>query len=129
MTYLAKEGGVGQIHFLLAQYVVESYSIPKSFGNVARLPADIQKKWPESYLEKLKLLKNRNVYKVVDLSKRSKAIMNCWMFNIKSDSYYKSWFVVKGFSQVEEINFDKLFSPVINYETAYLFLTVAVLED
>ena len=34
------------------------------------------------------------------------------MFNIKSDSYYRSWLVVKGFSQVERINFEKLFSLV-----------------
>ena len=98
---------------MLVQHVVESYSIPKSFGNVARLPADIQKKWPESYLEKLKLLKNRNVYKVVDLSKAQKAIKNFWVFNIKSNGCYRSQLAVKQFSQVEEINFDKLFSPVI----------------
>jgi len=32
-------------------------------------------------------------------------------------------------SQVEGINFDELFSPVVYYETAQLLLAVAVLED
>jgi len=32
-------------------------------------------------------------------------------------------------SQVEGINFDELFSPVVHYETAQLLLAVAVLED
>ena len=50
------------------------------------------------------------------------------MFNMKSDSHYRSWLVVKGFSQVEKIDFDELFSPVIFYETVYLFLAVAALE-
>ena len=51
------------------------------------------------------------------------------MFNIKSDSHYKSQLVVKRFSQVKEIDFDKLFSPVVCYEIACLFLTIAALED
>jgi len=51
---------------------------------------DIQRKWLESCLEELKSLKDRNVYEVVDLSKRRKVIKNCWIFNIKSDGYYKS---------------------------------------
>jgi len=35
----------------------------------------------------------------------------------------------KGFSQVEGIDFDKLFSPVVCYETTRLLLAVAILED
>ena len=51
------------------------------------------------------------------------------MFNIKSDSHYRSWLIAKGFSQVKGINFDKLFSLVVHYKIAYLFLAVAALED
>ena len=51
------------------------------------------------------------------------------MFNIKSDGYYRSWLVAKGFSQIKEINFDELFSPVVCYETVCLFLAIIVLED
>ena len=65
----------------------------------------------------------------MDLPKGRKVIKNCWVFNIKSDSYYRSWLVVKRFSQVKEIDFDKLFSLVIYYEIVCLFLAVAALED
>jgi len=51
------------------------------------------------------------------------------VFNIKSDSCYRSWLVVKGFSQVERIDFDKLFSLVVYHETVYLFLAVTALKD
>jgi len=77
----------------------------------------------------LKSLKNRNVYEVVDLPKGRKTIKNHWVFDIKSDSYYRSQLVAKGFSQVERINFDELFSSVICYETVCLFLAVTVLEN
>jgi len=51
------------------------------------------------------------------------------VFNIKPDGHYQSHLVAKGFSQVEGIDFNELFSPVICYETARLLLAVAVLED
>ena len=64
----------------------------------------------------------------MDLSKKQKVIKNYWIFNIKSNSCYRSQLVAKGFSQVKGINFDELFSPVIHYKTAYLFLADKVLE-
>ena len=75
------------------------------------------------------MLKDRNVYKVVDLHKKRKAIKNCWVFNIKFDGYYRSQLVAKEFSHIKEINFDKLFSPVVYYEIVCLFLAIAGLKD
>ena len=95
LAYLAREEVVERICFLLAQYTAESCPISKSLGDVIRLLANIQKKWLESCLEKLKLLKNRNSYKVIDFSKRRKVIKNCWVFNIKSDGHYRSQLVAK----------------------------------
>ena len=51
------------------------------------------------------------------------------MFNIKSDGYYRAQLAAKEFSQIKEINFDELFSPVVCYETVHIFLAVVVLED
>ena len=65
----------------------------------------------------------------MDLSKGRKVILNHWMFNIKSDGHYRSQLVAKEFSQIKKIDFDKLFSLVVCYETAYLFLAVATLEN
>jgi len=76
LACLAREGEVEQIFFFLAQCAIESCPIPKNLGDVTRLLADIQKKWLKSCLEKLKLLKDRNVYEVVDLPKGRKAIKN-----------------------------------------------------
>ena len=75
-SYFAREGRVEQICFILAWHVTDSCPIPKSLGDVTRLPADIQKKWSKSYFEELKLLKDRNVYEVVDFHKRRKVIKN-----------------------------------------------------
>jgi len=50
------------------------------------------------------------------------------VFNIKSNSYYRSQLVTKWFSQVEEVNFDKLFFLFVCYEVEYLFIVAVVLE-
>jgi len=65
----------------------------------------------------------------VNFSKGRKTIKNHWIFNIKSDSYYRSQLVAKGFSQVERIKFDELFSLVVCYETVCLFLAVVALKN
>jgi len=129
MICLAREGGAEHIHFLLALRETETHVLPKTFKDVAKLPADSKKRWLEFCLEKLKLLKDKDVYEIVDLPKRRKAVKNCWVFNIKPDGHYQSCLVAKGFSQVEGIDFDELFSPVVRYETARLLLAVAALED
>jgi len=73
---LAKEGGVEHIHFFLALRATETYFLPKTFKDVTKLPADSKKRWLESCLEELKLLKDRDVYEIVDLSKERKAVKN-----------------------------------------------------
>jgi len=113
----------------LALRATETHVLPKTFKDVVKLLADSKKRWLESCLEELKSLKDRDVYEIVDLSKRRKAVKNHWVFNIKPDGRYRSRLVAKGFSQVEGIDFDKLFSPVVHYETVRLLLAVAALED
>ena len=90
LACLAREERVEQICFLLTQYTVESCSIPKNLGNFAKLLTDIQKIWLKFCLKKLESLKDRSVYKIVDLCKKWKVIKNNWVFNIKFDSCFRS---------------------------------------
>jgi len=66
MVRLAREGGAEHIHFLLALRATETYVLPKTFKNVAKLPADSKKRWLESCLEKLKSLKNKVLLQGLD---------------------------------------------------------------
>ena len=84
MVRLAKEGGVEHICFLLVLRAAETH-LPKTFKDVANLPADSRKRWLESCLEELKSLKDKGVYDVVDLSKGRRAVKNRWVFNVKPD--------------------------------------------
>jgi len=85
MVYLIRERRAEYIYFLLVLRATETHFLPKTFKDITKLPADSKKRWLESYL---KSLKNKDVYEIIDLSKRKKTVKNCWVFNIKPDSYY-----------------------------------------
>jgi len=48
---------------------------------------------------------------------------------MKSDGRKKAHLVAKGFSQVEGLDFDQVFSPVMRFETVRLMLALAALEN
>jgi len=77
MVYLAREGRAEHICFLLVLRATETHVLPKTFKDVTKLLADSKKKWLESCLEKLKLLKDRDVYEIVNLPKGKKVVKNC----------------------------------------------------
>jgi len=122
IVYLAREKEAEYICFLLALRATKTHLLPKTFKDVTKLRADSKKRWLESCLEELKLLKNRDIYENVNLPKGRKTIKNYWVFNIKPNSCYWSHLVAKGFSQVKGIDFDELFSPVVCYKTMQLLL-------
>ena len=45
------------------------------------------------------------------------------------DGRKKAHLVAKGFSQVEGLDFDQVFSPVVHFETVCLMLVLAMLEN
>ena len=48
---------------------------------------------------------------------------------MKSDDHKKAWFVTKGFIQVFRIDYKNTFSPVTQFKTLQLLLSLAVLHD
>ena len=64
---------------------------------------------------------NRNVTR--------KVIKNCWVFDKKTDGCKKAHLVAKGFLQIEGIDFNEIFSPVVRFETVRLMLVLSALED
>ena len=88
MVHLAREGGAEHICFLLALRATKTYFLPKTFKDITKLQADSKKRQLKPCLKELKLLKDKDVYEIVDLSKGRKAVKNYWVFNIKPDGCY-----------------------------------------
>jgi len=63
--------------YALALRATKTHVLPKTFKDVTKLLADSKKRWLEFCLEELKLLKDRDVYEIVDLPKGRKVVKNC----------------------------------------------------
>jgi hypothetical protein len=93
------------------------------------LPKAMQGEWKIACKEELEALHRHNVFKLTNLPKGQKTIGCRWVFDIKSDGCKKARLVAQGFSQVEGIDFNELFSPVVHFESVQLILALSTLED
>ena len=96
---------------------------------MTRLPIAEQKEWQDACLQELEALKRRDVFELVQRPRGRKVIKNWWVFDVKSDGCKHARLVAKGFSQVEGLDYDQVFSPVVCFETVHLILAMAALQD
>jgi Reverse transcriptase (RNA-dependent DNA polymerase) len=127
LVKMVQDGGAGLINFLLRAAVSSADAkgkIPKvskvcewHFRDLMHLPKAMQEEWKIACKEELEALCRRNVFKLTDLPKGCKTIGCRWVFDVKSDGRKKARLVAQGFSQVEGIDFNELFSPVVRFES------------
>lgn len=133
LAALCREGGVEFQKYLLSKAIEpdDQESNPRewTYRDILRLPKKQQKEWRKAALEELEALKKRKVYDLVDRPKGRKVIKNRWVFDVKSDGRKKARLVARGFSQVEGIDFDQIFSPVVRFETVRFMLALSALEN
>ncbi|GJW41638.1 putative ribonuclease H-like domain-containing protein [Tanacetum coccineum] len=90
--------------------------------------------WIEAMQEELLQFKLQEVWTLVDLPNRKRAIGTKWVFKNKKDERgivirNKARLVAQGYTQEEGINYDEVFAPVARIEAIRLFLAYASFKD
>jgi hypothetical protein len=133
MALLCHEEGVKFLQLLLSKAdeldgPIKSNICDWTFRDLARLSKSEQAEWKHACQEQLEALRQRNVFELVDKPKGKRVVKNRWVFDVKPDGRKRARLVARGFSQIEGVNFDQIFSPVVRYETARLICALAALE-
>ena len=139
---LAQKGGVDFILFMLSKAVdssndaLEASVNPQdekpvrdwNYRDILRLPDAERKEWRASCLAELEALRKRGVFELVKRPKDKRIVKNRWVFDVKPDGRKKARLVARGYSQVEGIDYDQIFSPTIRFETVRFILALSALE-
>ena len=77
-------------------------------------------------------LLGNQIWELTKLPVGKKALHNKWEYKIKNEhdgsKRYKAKLVVKGFQQKEDIDYTKIFSPVVKMSTIRLVLGIVAIE-
>ena len=89
---LCCKGGSGLATYLLfkALPVVSAENKPIckwTYRDTQTLPPDQQKEWRKVCTTELDMLKQRDIFELIDALKGHKVINNCWVFNIKPNGH------------------------------------------
>jgi Reverse transcriptase (RNA-dependent DNA polymerase) len=131
LNFLMKEGGVCYLNYLLAKVDTPNSELPDiskvrewSYKDLLRLPMSQQKEWMDACHQELDSLCKCDVYDLVNPPSGRRIIHNCWVFDRKTDGWKRAHLVAKGFSQIEGIDYDDIFSPVVRYKSVRLIVAL-----
>lgn len=104
---------------------------PSSFEEAVSVPEATQ--WKHAMDDELNTLKERNVYELVSRPLNKKVIGSRWVYKIKENGHhhakvFKARIVAQGYRQVFGIDYDQVFTPVVNFEVIYMFISLLVLS-
>ena len=91
-------------------------------------------KWLEAMKSEMGSIYENKVWSLVDLPDERQAIENKWIFKKKTDddgnvTVYKAQLVAKGFRQVQGVDYDETFSPVVMHKSIRIMLAIVAFYE
>lgn len=106
---------------------------PLTYGEAIR--SKNKRKWIAASDEEMDSLEKNETWSLIDRPEGERTIGCKWIYKIKpgipggEDKRYKGRVVAKGYSQVEGIDYNEVFSPVVKHVTIRLLLSLVVHQD
>lgn len=101
---------------------------PKSFNEAKH--STYRAEWKKALEDEISSLKENKVWHVVPRPAGRKIINGKWVFKVKGNALgeverLKARYVAKGFSQVQGLDYDETFSPVVRLDSLRLLLAIS----
>ena len=85
-------------------------------------------KWKMTMKNEIQSLKNNNTWDIVNMLLNQHVLKECWVYKVKCDvhgqvSHYKACWIVKGYEQQFDIDYDQTFVSVVKlqmYKTPFV---------
>ncbi|KAK1440871.1 hypothetical protein QVD17_06703 [Tagetes erecta] len=112
--------------------VADSNDAPANYKSVI---SDLEsEKWREAMNAEMQSMRENQAWDLVELPPESRAIGSKWIFKRKLDMHgkvhtYKARLVVKGYTQIEGIDYEETFSPVAMIKSIRILLAIAAYYD
>jgi len=108
-------------------------SEPKNFKE--GLESKETRDWLKATNEEILSLEKNQTWKLVSLPKNQKVVGSKWVFKKKEGipgveaPRYKERLVAKGFTQLEEIDYNEIFSPVVKHCSIRVLMAIVNMYD
>ncbi|GKC35922.1 retrotransposon protein, putative, ty1-copia subclass [Tanacetum coccineum] len=91
-------------------------------------------KWLNAMNVEMQSMKDNRVWDLVDLPPNDKTVGSKWLFKKKTDMdgvvhTYKAHLVVKGYTQTPRIDYEEIFSPVVDIRAIMILIAIAAFYD
>jgi len=91
-------------------------------------------KWKMAMKNEIQSLKNNNTWNIVNVLSDQHVLKECWVYKVKRDAHgqvsrYKACWVVKGYKQQFDIDYDQIFVSVIKLQMYKTLFTLAAHYD
>ena len=89
------------------------------------------KKWEDAMIDEVKSLEDNQTYRLMALPAERKAISGKWVYKVKRDengavTRFKARWVVRGFTQIEGLDYFRTYAPTVTHLSIRLLLKIAV---
>ncbi|GJY06863.1 retrovirus-related pol polyprotein from transposon TNT 1-94 [Tanacetum coccineum] len=104
---------------------------PESYLEALSSKESVQ--WKKAINEEISLLEKNQTWSLVRLPSGKNALQSKWVFRVKEEyncrKRYKARLVVKGFQQMQGVDYNDIFSPIVKMTTIRLVLSIVASED
>ena len=99
---------------------------PSSFEEAVEDPA-----WVDAMVEEYDSIVRNSVWEIVPRPEGKSVVGSRWIYKVKqaadgSVEKYKARFVARGFSQIEGIDYEETFAPVVRYSSIWMTIALSV---